>query len=339
MLPVAQGSSVRVPGVLVVHGPVVMAEGEEAAARRKVGSLVVHMCRFLEDEVGSYPTVTSYLEKQYPTQAAKLMLHTELKRLYMEVGRQLSAQSSDEHTCELLCKDPCLEVAPDTRGSCTRTVERLGHKLPLWSLPFETSGYFSGGEPTVNVLRDLETKLGGCKRQELVVVSYNLPGLQCGVQLPPFGVTVVVGAAQVLYSFLVAHALLCLQQWRGIPDTLDLPKVILALEPRYLLELFRIRVQVPVQEEAWGHTQWSCLYLDTALPRPNPVQVLAAITGVAQRCRGDLMIAVQQVMSYGGWSDKPQCPKRVCKIEPSMWDTMQLIGQFGEAVHLKLQVG
>ena len=65
----------------MVHGPVVMADGEAAAARWKVGSLVVHMCRFLEDEVGSYPTVTSYLEKQYPTQAAKLMLHTELKRL------------------------------------------------------------------------------------------------------------------------------------------------------------------------------------------------------------------------------------------------------------------
>jgi hypothetical protein len=98
----------------------------------------------------------------------------------------------------------------------------------------------------VNVLTQLEPKL--TQRPGTIVVSYHLAGLQYGVELPPFGVTVVVGAAQVLQAFLVAHAILHLQRWSPIPDTLDQNVVIHALIPRVLLNVFQVGVLVPVNE-------------------------------------------------------------------------------------------
>lgn len=349
MLPMAQGSSSRVPGVQVVHGPVVMVMDYEAEAsgHDRRPQVVAALCKFLVDEVGSYPTVNCYLEKQYPNEAAKMRLKIDLMRLYTAVAEELPPHLHRVGVAELR-KKPCLTKVPETNVGAVqwREVHWLDHNLPLWSMPFETSRYYSGGEPTVNVLTQLEVKL--TRPPGTIVVSYHLAGLQNGVELPPFGVTIVVGAAQVLQAFLVAHALLHLQRWAVIPDTLDQKVVIHALIPRVLLNVFQVGVLVPVQEEYWRPEHWSRLYLhSTVAPGPNPLQVLAVIAGVARSATADWRKAVEAVNNSADpqkdWPGVQTRARRDCKKEPwigkDMQHNMELIRQGGEAFQQRLQVG
>ena len=345
MLPMAQGSSSRVPGVQVVHGPVVMVMDYEAEAsgHDRRPKVVAALCKFLVDEVGSYPTVNRYLEKQYPNEAAKMRLQIDLMRLYTAVAEELPPHLHRVGAAELR-KKPCLTKVPATMVTGVKWPEAqmLAHNLPLWSMPFETSRYYSGGEPTVNVLTQLEAKL--TQLPGTIVVSYHLAGLQNGVELPPFGVTIVVGAAQVLQAFLVAHALLHLQRWASFPDTLDQKVVIHALIPSVLLNVFQVGVQVPVYEAWWRPEHWSRLYLHyTNRPGPNPLQVLAVIAGDARRCNDDWRKAVEAVNNSEDWPGVQTRARRDCKKEPwigkDMQHNMELIRQGGEAFQQRLQVG
>ena len=222
--------------------------------------------------------------------------------------------------------------------------EYLHRQLDLvrWQLGGILDALFVEPVGTVNVLTQLEAKL--TRPPGTIVVSYHLAGLQNGVELPPFGVTIVVGAAQVLQAFLVAHALLHLQRWAVSPDTLDQKVVIHALIPRVLLNVFQVGVLVPVQEEYWRPEHWSRLYLhSTVAPGPNPLQVLAVIAGVARRCNDDWRRAVEAVNNSEDWPGVQTRARRDCKKEPwigkDMQHNMELIRQGGEAFQQRLQVG
>lgn len=303
-------------------------------------SLVVQaLCEYVQQEVRLYSTVNSYLESRYSTPDARNKLTVDLRRLFVDVGGTLSDQlgrTTPLQTVHMLPTQPFLSKVQNVICADEGRDKLLGHHLPLWSLAFRTPAYFSGGEPTVHILRELEGKLLGGKAPKECVVSYHMAGLECGTELPPFGVHIVAGAGEVLHAFLVAHSLLHLREWPRIPDTLDLSAAILALLPHRLLELLRMPVLVAANERTRSPIAWTCLYLDHNGPhRPNPIQVLTAIQGVAALCPGDLPGAIRMVNSLPGRPGRAH-EKR---ISTRMMDILELIWRGGEAFRGRLQAG
>ena len=255
--------------------------------------------RYVAQELGwqqsglrpSFSSVNSYLESKYPTPLARDQFAEGLQKLHSTLSACCPAQSPRSYMTPTRPRDCVLEVPnqPDVPGvSDGPTVAgRRCHvyRLHLWNLAFNRAMFLSGVEPTVHILGGLKQKLLGNFIDPAVpapVVSFKFAGLKPSDHLPHFSVYTCAGAEDVIIALLAGHCLLHVEDWLkhdGMCQWATLEDVVSALGPhRLLFSIFRVRVQVPVEEVSMSYVDWIRLYLDyNHRHQPNPLQIYVAL--------------------------------------------------------------
>ena len=198
-----------------------------------------------------HPSVSHYLQSQYPKPEDKASFADKLRDLERRVALKLRARA-----------DNCLVKVPDVPAAAVsvpavpaeeadqlaepeqpeQSVTRF--RVRLWHFSFGEDASMRGAAPTSNVLKNLQrfVVLGNPTHLYPVEAFFDKLGLSVGDAILDYKVGISIGMSVVSACYLIGHCLLKVRQWPGLEGEENAEGAVLHALGRNLLSIFRLTV-------------------------------------------------------------------------------------------------